>query len=336
VENVTGGAGNDTIIGSAAANILSGGPGDDVLNGGGGDDALHGGPGADTLRGEAGGDRLDGGSERDVAYGGEGADLLNGGAGDDTLDGGNGIDTATYASAAAAVTVSLAIAAAQATGGAGSDTLASIENLVGSSFDDRLAGNDGSNVIRGGGGKDLILGGGGNDFIFGGDGVDVVTLGAGDDVFIAEIGASLSTLKTGRMPVDIITDFDAMGDDLIDVSGLGTAFNFRGTDANKNAGDLTYKVYDSANGAENALGFDIDGNPGASNVAGPVTVVYGNTNGGAVDFAIVLLNTSSVTASDFIFSEAIAASTYSAAQASYAYQSFEDSQMRVMGDLYFA
>ena len=109
------------------------------------------------------------------------------------------------------------------------------------------------------------------------------------------------------MSVDIITDFDAAGDDLIDLSNIDQSFTFRGTNANKNDGDLTYKTYTSVNGAENALGFDIDGQPGASGISGPVTVVYGNVDGGAPDFAIILLNTSSVSASDFIFADPAAA-----------------------------
>jgi serralysin len=79
------------------------------------------------------------------------------------------------------------------------------------------------------------------------------------------------------------------------------SLTFRGTAASKNAGDLTFKTFDSVNGAESALGFDIDGQTGASGISGPVTVVYGNTNGGAADFAIILLNTASVDASDFNF-----------------------------------
>ena len=60
-----------------------------------------------------------------------GEDLLDGGEGDDTLDGGTGIDTASYALAAGGcVAVSLALAGAQDTGGAGIDTLLSIENLT--------------------------------------------------------------------------------------------------------------------------------------------------------------------------------------------------------------
>ena len=112
--------------------------------------------------------------------------------------------------------------------------------------------------------------------------------------------------SAGAISLDVITDFQK-GLDKIDLSGIDAnmtlggdqAFIFRGSSANKNMGDLTFKVYESINGAENALGMDIDGiaGPGA---AGPVTIVFGNVDGGAPDFAIALLNTRGVTASDFI------------------------------------
>jgi Ca2+-binding RTX toxin-like protein len=354
IENATGGSGNDVLIGNAAANLLTGNSGDDTLFGRDGNDALRGGLGNDGLDGGNGIDtaiysdatggvtvdlaltgaqdtvsagldtltsvenlvgsgfddvlRGDGGSN--ALSGGAGDDLLSGGAGDDALDGGIGTDTATYADATGRVTVDLALTGAQNTGNAGLDTLTSVENLVGSSFDDILRGNTGSNVLNGGAGHDLLWGGAGNDSLIGdlgvnrisgGNGVDVVTLGGGNDVFVAEIGATPIALRTGSMSVDIITDFDASGNDFIDLSGLGVAFNFRGTSANRNAGDLTYKMFDSVNGAESALGFDIDGYAGASGISGPVTVVYGNTNGGTPEFAIILLNTRSVEADDFIF-----------------------------------
>ncbi|MHC4543130.1 MAG: LEPR-XLL domain-containing protein, partial [Planctomycetota bacterium] len=49
IQNVTGGAGNDSLIGDEAANSLIGGPGNDVLTGGQGGDTLDGGDGADTV-----------------------------------------------------------------------------------------------------------------------------------------------------------------------------------------------------------------------------------------------------------------------------------------------
>jgi hypothetical protein len=102
------------------------------------------------------------------------------------------------------------------------------------------------------------------------------------------------------MSVDIVTDWNA-ADDLIDVSGLGTGMAFRGTANNSRAGDLTFKSYGNVNAAENALGIDIHNHAGVDVHGGPVTVVFGNTDGGNADFAIVLLNTSSVATNNFIY-----------------------------------
>ena len=93
--------------------------------------------------------------------------LLNGGAGNDILVGGNGVDTASYVDAASAVTVSLAIAAAQNTGGAGTDTLIAIENLTGSNFNDTLTGDAIANMLDGGAGNDILIGAAGDDSLIG-------------------------------------------------------------------------------------------------------------------------------------------------------------------------
>lgn len=82
---LSGGTGNDRIIGS-------GGP--DLLDGAGGVDALIGGDGEDLLTGAAGKDRLSGGTAPDVLYGGGGADKLNAGAAKDGCSGGGGRDSA--------------------------------------------------------------------------------------------------------------------------------------------------------------------------------------------------------------------------------------------------
>ena len=42
-----------------------------------------------------------------------------------------------------------------------------------------------------------------------------------------------------------------------------------------------------------------DGKSGASRYTGAVTIVFGDINGGGVDFAIALLNRNGITASDF-------------------------------------
>jgi methionine-rich copper-binding protein CopC len=56
IENATGGAGNDVLIGNDAANLLQGGEGNDDLQGSAGDDMLVGGTGNDLLDGGLGND----------------------------------------------------------------------------------------------------------------------------------------------------------------------------------------------------------------------------------------------------------------------------------------
>ena len=85
--------------------------------------------------------------------------VLEGGIGNDTLTGGAGLDTASYASAASAVTVNLATTTAQNTVGDGTDKLATIENLTGSVFNDTLTGSKSANSIAGYVGNDVLNGG---------------------------------------------------------------------------------------------------------------------------------------------------------------------------------
>lgn len=99
-----------------------------------------------------------------VSYvGTSGDDVIKSGLTDDIMIGGAGVDIASYVNATSAVTVSLAIETAQATGGAGRDTLTGFENLTGSAFADILTGNAGANVIDGGLGADTMSGGLGDD-----------------------------------------------------------------------------------------------------------------------------------------------------------------------------
>ena len=198
-------------------------------------------------------------------------------------------------------TIAHGVVIENATGGSGNDV------LLGNSAANTLTGNAGDDNLVGRGGNDRLIGGDGVDRVTGGDGLDVASLGGGNDIYVAELDATRIQTKQGKMSVDIITDFDGSGDDLIDLSGLGQAFTFKGTGNNKNAGDLTYRTFNSVSAAERALGIDIDGQPGAGGISGPVTIVYGNVDGRTADFAIVLLNTSSVTADDLLFAPAAGA-----------------------------
>ena len=137
-------AGNSTqtLNGSDSADDLFGGAGGDILKGNAGDDRLFGEQGYDSLNGGAGNDSL---------FGGQDSDSLEGGAGADLFDGGAGIDEATYRTALAGVTVSLA---SGGTGGdAAGDAYVSIENMWGSNFECDMGGIE---HFDGGDGVDLV------------------------------------------------------------------------------------------------------------------------------------------------------------------------------------
>lgn len=154
---------NDTMTGNSGNNRLCGLGGNDILRGGGGNDILRGGEGNDTL---------DGGAGDDLAYGEGGNDIILGQSGNDRMDGGSGTDTANFAGAPGAVTATLTGSKAS---GWGADTLAGIENIVGSPYADYLAGNALANYLSGGKGNDTLYPGAGNDSVAGGEGADTVS-----------------------------------------------------------------------------------------------------------------------------------------------------------------
>jgi Ca2+-binding RTX toxin-like protein len=173
IENVTGGDGDDTIVGTDGPNVLDGGSdyngGHDSIDGRGGDDFLIGGMSfGDTLVGGAGNDHLL------AAMSGGGT--LDGGAGDDllepqflgvpppvTITGGDGIDTVTYAGSFHGVTISFDDVAND---GAGNDNVrADVENAIGSGGADTFFGSSADNVFDGNPGSDVFNGGGGIDTV---------------------------------------------------------------------------------------------------------------------------------------------------------------------------
>ena len=190
IENIIGSNSGETLVGNAVDNVIEGGGGNDTLDGGGqdaiGDTVSYlnataavvvslaagtatGGAGSDTLSnfenitGSSFDDTLTGDGGANRIDGGAGNDLLIGGAGADTLSGGNGTDTVSYASAGAAVAVT--INGTGTLGDASGDVLSSIENLIGSDYNDTLTGDGLANVIDGGLGSNIINGAGGIDTI---------------------------------------------------------------------------------------------------------------------------------------------------------------------------
>lgn len=276
VSFVSGGNGDDSIIGTALSDNLQGGSGDDTINGG------------------AGADRLDGGAQNDILLGGIGDDTLVGGTGNDTLDGGEGSDNYEVAITQAEFDLFTD------TGTSGNDTLRNTGNssltLNGFSITNGLEFVDGNNreirgnnnnnsfnfsavalsnvlFVDGGNGNDFFVGsaasdnlrgGNGNDTIDGGNGADNLFGGAGNDSFI------FNSSSTG---IDNINDF-TIGGDTLQISSAG----FGGAGVVGTAGALAAArfttgtaattaaqrfVYDNASGS---LFFDIDGNGSAAQV----------------------------------------------------------------------
>lgn len=270
-ENLTGSAYGDTLTGSTAANTINGGDGDDTVEGGAGNDTLVGGSGTDTVSyinaGSAitfnlattseqntvgagtdtvsGFENVTGSAYNDTLTGNSSANVIEGGAGNDTINGSGGTDTLSYASAVSAITVNLSTATGQNTGGAGTDTISSMENVIGSSYNDNLTGTSSANTMIGGSGNDTISAGGGADFLYGGAGTDTLTGSTGGDAFIFEAATALGASDT-------ITDFSTAQVDKLDVSDI-----LDGYDPLSDAISDFIRITD--NGTHSFLSVDADG-----------------------------------------------------------------------------
>jgi ELWxxDGT repeat protein len=225
-ENLTGGSGHDRLTGSNLVNLLSGAAGDDSISAGAGNDTL---------------------------LGDDGNDTLDGGTGDDSMDGGAGIDTASYAFAASAVKVSLAITAAQQTLGAGTDLLAGMEALQGSGFHDTLTGSEGANALDGGEGNDALYGLGGADTLIGGIGSDLLNGGLGDDSLAGGAGNDSYVV-------------DSLGDQIVEQTdgGYDRVIALLSWTLDTELERLSLSGTTDLNGTGNALANRLDGNAGAN------------------------------------------------------------------------
>jgi Ca2+-binding RTX toxin-like protein len=254
------------------------------------------------IYGEDGDDLITGGAGNDTLFGMDENDTLIGGLGNDVLDGGTGdSDTASYATSAAAVTVSLATTAQQNTIGAGLDTLVEIENLTGSALDDTLIGNAAANTINGGAGADIMTGGNASDTFVVDNALDQVNETAADgdtDVVQTSLltytlaanvenlsilaGSTGNRLWTGNAGNNVITS-DAGNDTLSGGLGNDTLNGGTGTDIlNGDAGTDTLNGGtgdDTLNGGDNAdtLNGD-DGNDIMDGGLGGDTLNGGNGN----------------------------------------------------------
>lgn len=145
------------------------------------------------------------------------SDFFQGTSAADVFDGGTGSDTVSYQNSTAAINVNLYDTATEKSGYAARDQLISIENIIGSEFNDTIAGTTGANLIHGNDGNDTIVGNGGDDVLFGGAGNDtifagptyggsvIVDGGSGDDTLQIKAlwGKSQVTTGSGRDLVDV-------------------------------------------------------------------------------------------------------------------------------------
>jgi RHS repeat-associated protein len=155
---------------------------------------------ASFLDGNLGDDRLIGSDLDDILSAGSGNDFLNGRAGEDLIIGGEGIDTVRYQTSDAGVAVDL-INNTGSGGEAKGDILLSIENILGSNFNDSLTGNEQNNTLIGLNGDDLLQGLAGKDLLTGGSGIDTFSFNALTDSLLKKF--------------DHITDL-TIGSDFID------------------------------------------------------------------------------------------------------------------------
>ncbi|MDC7710547.1 calcium-binding protein [Vogesella indigofera] len=186
--------GNDKITGSSGDDLLTGSKGNDTLDGGAGSDLLDFKSFASSVNvnlatgvvshsygtsSVVNVEDVNGSSYSDVLNGNAANNSFQGFGGNDTINGGSGFDTASYLDASSAVNVNLATGVV--TGGSGSDTLTSIERVIGSRYNDKLSGTSANESFQGGFGNDTINGGSGVDTVeYGGVGAAVnVNLASG-------------------------------------------------------------------------------------------------------------------------------------------------------------
>ena len=167
IQNVTGSAFNDILIGSNANNIIRGTAGNNTIQGVAGNNQLFGGEGNDTIHGGSGNDFIRGIAGDNTIHAGGGVNNILGGSGNDTIYGGDNGDILG--------------------GGAGDDT------IYGGAGNDEIRGGQGNDTLYGGGGDDLIFGGTGMNFVDGGTGFDTAGFGGSVNDYVIDYGAGTVT-----------------------------------------------------------------------------------------------------------------------------------------------
>ena len=253
---------------------------------------------ADELVGGADSDDINGLQGNDTLLGNGGDDILEGGEGSDVIDGGAGSDTAAYRLAAAGadgkgLTIDLANPGNN-TGEAAGDTYLSIENVIGSAFDDRLIGDGSANLLDGGLGVDRMYGGLGDDiYVVSQTGDKAIELEKqGTDTVLSAISYSLSGQFIENLTLTGTDNITATGNSLNNVltgnSGNNTLAGGTGVDTADWAAAtsaLTITVDANGDGTVTGAGIGTDIFTGIENVIGGSSgdIITGNARSNRID-----------------------------------------------------
>jgi Ca2+-binding RTX toxin-like protein len=262
---IKGDAGDNTITGTRGIDVIVAGGGNDTVNGGGGNDIICGGAGDDHLDGQLGNDTLVGEAD------------------DDVLIGNVGVDTISYQTLIGGVVADLE--QGTATTPDGTDTVSTVENVVGSNFSDRLVGDDGPNTLSALAGDDTLNGQLGNDDLDGGTGVDAAafdTINLGVNADLAGHTASGGQGSDGLAAIEDLTGSDAP-DELRGDAGPNTIIGRGGADV-ISAGDGDDTLYPGA-GAD----VPVEGEGGSDFVI--MSSLDGDDIDGGVDVDTVIFST---------------------------------------------
>lgn len=226
--SIDGGTGHDWITASGFRNTILGGAGNDLIYGGDGLLHLDGGDGDDSLVGYGNNNTIIGGDGHDSIWAGQGNSSVDGGAGNNViyLDGwnnhvtaGHGNNTIQDLDGQATITVGHGNNVIALLGWNNLLTLGNGNNhvMVAWGGNTTVTTGNGNNVIELSGWNNLLTTGGGHDTIWAGMGMSTISTGGGNDhVWIGASGASHVTLGAGD---DVAYTGGAFADTLI--GGLG-------------------------------------------------------------------------------------------------------------------
>ncbi|MCO5797284.1 MAG: hypothetical protein HEQ29_11045 [Dolichospermum sp. LBC05a] len=265
--NVIGTANNDTITGDNGNNNLMGNGGNDTIIGSAGDDTINGGLGSDTVNYSSLTEAITLLASGIVNKGSFGTDkivdietVIGATGQSNTIDASTGTATTTSLNVNLA-TNSLIINGLPAPINSLTFNVQNFVNVVGTTQNDiikgnnlanELVGNTGNDTIQGNDGDDILDGGDGNDQLFGGNNDDQLFGGIGNDILQGDNGNDLLNGGEGNDTLKGLA-----GDDILD-GGVGSDSLLGGIGNDILIGDLGDDILNAEAG--NDLVFGDDGN----------------------------------------------------------------------------